>query len=110
MKTVEKYAFFQCENLKSITFSEGLEKIEVYAFWGNGCESLEFPASLRMVAQAAFAKCKSLKTVKFSDGLEVLGTDEYPDNGRAYYGTFDGSGLEHIELPSSLKRIEYSAF
>lgn len=45
-----------------------------------------------------------------NEGLEVLGTDEYPDDGRRWYGVFGGSALEYIELPSTLKRIEYSAF
>ena len=44
----------------------------------TGLESIEFPVSLRTIAQGAFNKCKSLKTAKFNEGLEVLGTDEYP--------------------------------
>ena len=51
-------------------------------------ESVEFPASLKTVAQAAFAGCKNLKTVKFNEGLEVLGTDEYFDDGGMYFGVF----------------------
>ena len=44
----------------------------------SGLENVEFPASLRTIAQGAFAECANLKTVKFGEGLEVLGTDEYP--------------------------------
>ena len=41
----------------------------------------------------------------------MLGTDEYlPKDSKFYYGTFRDSALEHIELPSTLRRIEYSAF
>ena len=54
--------------------------------------------------------CGSLRTVKFGEGLETLGTDEYPDNGKNWHGAFEGSQVEHIELPSTLRRIEYSAF
>ena len=68
------------------------------------------PASLRMIAQGAFAKCKSLKTVEFSEGLEVLGTDEYTDKGGMWYGVFEESSIESVDLPSTLKKIEYSAF
>ena len=91
-------------------FSEGLEKIGISAFNTNELKSVELPASLRTVSQAAFAKCKSLKTVKFNAGLEVLGTDEYVENGELYYGVFEESSIEHVELPSTLRRIEYSAF
>ena len=43
-------------------------------------------------------------------GLEVLGTDEYPSKGRIYYGVFQGSTIEEVTLPSTLKVIEYDAF
>ena len=45
-----------------------------------------------------------------NEGLEVLGTDEYPGNDGNWYGVFGDSALEYIELPSTLKKIEYSAF
>lgn len=47
--------------------------------------------------------------MKFNIGLEVLGTNECPDGG-IYYGVFWESALQHIELPSTLKRIEYCVF
>ena len=48
--------------------------------------------------------------MKFGEGLEALGTDEYFNNGKMYLGVFEQSSVEHVELPSTLKRIEYSAF
>lgn len=71
---------------------------------------MEFPASLRTVAQEAFACCKNLASVKFNDGLEVLGTDEYWDKGRRLYGVFEKSSLVSVKLPSTLKKIESWAF
>ena len=44
-----------------------------------------------------------------NEGLEVLGTDEYPGNDGNWYGVFEKSALEYVELPSTLKRIEYCA-
>lgn len=64
-----------------MTLPEELEKIGTGVFFDSGLESVEFPASLRVVSQAAFARCKNLKTVKFSDGLEVLGEDRYGASG-----------------------------
>ena len=91
-------------------FSEGLEKIGLQAFALSGLENIEFPASLRTIAQAAFAECKSLKTVKFNDGLEVLGTHEYADNGCRYCGFFQDSSVERVDLPTTLKKIEFCTF
>ena len=48
--------------------------------------------------------------MKFNEGLEVLGTNEYDDDGSMYLGVFQDSSVEHVELPSTLKRIEYCAF
>lgn len=110
LKAIEDDAFRECKGLTRVDFSEGLEKIGSQAFLGSGLEDVELPASLRTVSQAAFAKCESLKTVKFGEGLETLGTDEYADNGRMTYGVFHESSLERVELPSTLKRIEYNAF
>ena len=65
---------------------------------------------MKKVRQAAFEDCKSLVHAHLCDGLEVLGTDEtYTDNER-YGGVFEGSALEDIRLPSTLKTIKYSAF
>ena len=91
-------------------FPAGLEKICVGAFVKSGIENLVLPVALRAVAQEAFAKCRSLKTVKFSEGLEVLGMDEYPDSNSIYSGVFQESSLERVKLPTTLKRMEYSAF
>ena len=54
--------------------------------------------------------CKSLKTVVLNEGLEALGTNEYQDNCDEYGGVFQGSAIENVTLPSTLKRIEYNAF
>ena len=48
--------------------------------------------------------------VMFSDGLEVLGSGERVDDNQGFYGVFQESAVEHVELPSTLKRIEYSTF
>lgn len=91
-------------------FSEGLEKIGLGAFLKNGLESVELPATFRTIFQAAFAQCYSLRTVKINVGLEVLGTPEHLDGGGMRLGVFQDSSVEHVELPSTLKRIGYSAF
>ena len=48
--------------------------------------------------------------MQFADGLEALGTDEYTSDGKWLYGVFEESAVEHVKLPSTLRRIEYDAF
>ena len=40
----------------------------------------------------------------------MLGTDEYDSNGDMIRGVFEGSALENVKLPKTLRRIEYNAF
>ena len=40
----------------------------------------------------------------------MLGTDEYFGDDEPMRGVFEESALENIKLPSTLRRIEYSAF
>ena len=68
------------------------------------------PASLRRICQGAFSKCENLRTAKISEGLALLGTDGYTPKGNLFRGVFDRSALESVELPKTLKRIEYRAF
>ena len=65
---------------------------------------------MRIIHQNAFCKCQNLKKVVLNEGLEILGTDECTPDGRPWYGVFQDSALESIELPSTLRRIEYNAF
>ena len=96
--------------MKEATLPNCLESIDRFAFAATGLESVELPASLRKITHGAFYKCNCLKAVKFGEGLEVLGTDEYSNNGKMWCGVFEESSVEHVKLPSTLKRIEYSAF
>ena len=110
LKIIEVSTFSGCKNLKSVEFSEGLERIELGAFRESGLERVTLPRSLRVLAQAAFAKCENLKTVVLNEGLEALGTDEYSASGGMRHGVFGYSAVQDIHLPSTLKRIEYSTF
>ena len=42
--------------------------------------------------------------------LAVLGTDEYFGDYEMHAGVFEGSAVKRVDLPPTLKRIEYSAF
>ena len=111
LKMIKNEAFMGCANLKGVQLPDGLVEIGLRAFRESGLESVETPSSVRKIRQSSFCKCQNLKKVVLNEGLEVLGTDEYPDDdNEQWYGVFTDSALESVELPSTLKRIEYSAF
>ena len=76
----------------------------------NGIRTIVFPATVQVVRQAAFSLIASLRSAVLNEGLKVLGTDEYPPNGKQYSGVFEASGLKKVRIPSTLRVLEYSAF
>ena len=110
LRVVDENTFRECRRLRSVELPEGLERICIAAFYECGLESVSFPASLREICQTSFCLCPNLRSAKFGEGLEALGTRTYQDSSRIYHGVFSESALEHVELPSTLRRIEYNAF
>lgn len=102
--------FIGCKSLKSARLPDGLVEIGFRAFRESGLESIAIPPSVRVIHQSAFCGCRNLKKVTLNEGLEVLGTNKYPSGYGRWCGVFDGSALEHIDLPLTLKRIEYNVF
>ena len=72
---IESATFADCENLKTIEFSEGLETIGVQAFRECGVESIVTPKSLKTIHSGAFRECDNLKQVVLADTLEALGVE-----------------------------------
>ena len=110
LKVIEAHMFCNCNELKSVEFAEGLEKISLGAFQASGLENVVLPKSLKTICHAAFALCSHLRDVTGGEGLEIIGSNDYINGDRTYYGAFERSGLEHVELHSALKVIECNAF
>ncbi len=60
-------AFIFCNNLKTVTISEGVNSIENYAFWGCGFDSVEVPETVNSIGKSAFGGCENLKVVYFEN-------------------------------------------
>ena len=110
LKRIGYSVFEDCMNLSEIRLPEELEFIGKTCFARSGLQSVVFPSSLRTVAQEAFSGCRDLRKAVLNEGLETLGTDEYSRSNCMYDGVFDGSALEDVVLPPTLRRIEYRAF
>lgn len=83
------HAFYNMENLRSVTIPEKQKTIGDYAFWG--CKKLEeviFKGDITKIYDLAFSGCTSLKEIEFPDSLESIAE-----------GAFSGSGLESVYLP-----------
>ena len=132
VEVIEQQAFAGCDNLKKITFSEGLKSIGHRAFNGTAIESIVIPASVTDIANGAFMGCDSLKSIKVKRGNKVYDsrkkcnaiietatsklisacvTTSIPNSVKTI-GTnaFTQCKMKEIEIPSSVELIEYNAF
>ncbi|MDE5607992.1 MAG: leucine-rich repeat domain-containing protein [Muribaculaceae bacterium] len=74
IKTIEPYAFYNCNQIYGIFMSEGLEEIGEGAF--SGCSLLEnhtLPTTLKKIGDRAYYRCNALTEVVLPEGLDSLG-------------------------------------
>ena len=110
LKVIGNEAFMGCKNLRNFQLRDGLIEIGLRAFRESGLENIATPPSVRIISQSAFCECQNLRKAVLNEGLETLGTDEYPNGDGGWCGVFEGSVLEQVDLPSTLRKIEYSTF
>ncbi len=66
--------FYDCENLKTIKFEEGITKIPQCIFANcSGIEDVEIPDTVTSIEAYAFYNCKSLKNIILKIGIETIG-------------------------------------
>ncbi len=98
--TLAESAFYENEDLVTLSLPEGLEVISAAAF--AGCTSLthiQLPSSLREIGEGAFLGCVSLHQILLPANLTTIGEM-----------AFWGSGLDTISVPLSVTHIGDSAF
>lgn len=98
--SIGNYAFYNNNYLKRVTLSEMTENIYSCAFAYSSVEEVDFPSSLREIADNAFYFCENLKAVNLSEGLEKIGN--------AAFG--ECASLEEVSLPASLGQLGEGAF
>ena len=88
---------FSSTKLISITFEEGLKKINHAAFLCcNHLSALVLPKGVEKIAEGAFAECKKLTQIIINEGPEKI-----------LINSFSGSPLKCLELPQSVKIISW---
>jgi len=71
VKTINDYAFAGCTSLKSITIPANVTSIGDCAFNGSGIESITIPAAVTSIGNQAFGFCGSLNVVTFAAGSRI---------------------------------------
>ncbi len=115
VRKIGKFAFYECEDLCFINFSEKLESIGEYAF--SSCTALaktELPYSLKSIGFGAFYLCKNMTEMT----LPFVGDGESATHIGYIFGAenadwnenFVPNSLLHIILSENCKRIENKAF
>ncbi|MCR4898404.1 MAG: leucine-rich repeat domain-containing protein, partial [Acholeplasmatales bacterium] len=87
--------------LKSITFSEGITIIDIYAC--SGCSNLQtinFPSTMLSIKNYAFSRCSSLTNINLNDGLLSIYKEAF----------INCTGLESLSIPSTVTSIASDAF
>jgi hypothetical protein len=70
---IGELAFAYCDNLKSVTISEGVTSIGQYAFWGcQNLESVSIPSSVTNIGASAFYNCSSLTSITIPSGVTSI--------------------------------------
>ncbi len=115
MDYLSAQAFWNCQNLRSPTFPEGLNWIGESCFYNcDSISSIILPDSVTVCTNGAFAYCSGLKTVKLGSGLtHIAGGGDYSPGHSAFdgHGVFFGcTALTNVSFSETLKSIGNGAF
>ena len=101
IKEIEKKAFQNQRNLKSITLPSSLKTIGDYAFQGcSGLKTLELPTTLTSIGEGAFSGNTNVAEVTLPDNINTIGELAFQNC----------NSIKKIELPSTLTKIGANAF
>ena len=101
VRSIGKYAFYNCRFLNSITLPDGVETIGDYAF--GECtylKTITLPEGLKNIGDSAFYWCEYLGSIKFPESLISIGREAFKDCGT----------ITEIVIPDSVTSIGYYAF
>lgn len=126
VREIAEYAFYNLEEMRELVLLEGLTTIYEYAFSGSGIASFVMPDSVTTVYGYICQLCPNLERVVIGDGVKELGTcagwqDFYycPNLCEVDLGSsvevignacFGNTALERVDLPESVRQINFGAF
>ncbi len=88
IEIIGTYAFGTCESLLLVEMSEGVKRIEEYAFANNlYLNEVELPSTVEYIGKGAFGLCPMLSTIVYSGTIEEWNAIEKAE------GWYEGSAL-----------------
>ena len=123
--TIQENAFYNCDALKEVNFSEGLKYIGGNAFYGCPISKLTFPETLEEIADYAFESNYVIDELNFPKTRGVKLGNSSITRGPWYYASNDGpiiSGktfvcykaygtyVEKYTIPDGIETISCNAF
>ncbi len=101
VKSIDSFAFSDCNSLESIVLPEGVTSIGMDAFqYCSSLTSVIIPESVASIGAGAFRCCSSLTSIQLPDGVTSIGD-------HAFYGC---SSLTGITLPEGVTTLSDSVF
>lgn len=124
VESVGECAFAYCDELESLTISEGVTKIENEAFIGCvGMVSAILPSGVVRIGDRAFKQCIGLEAVTIPEGVKSIGDEAFLDCSRIKSMTLPSSvvsvgsyafkncaGLESVTIAEGVASLGYEAF
>ena len=108
VKKIGDYAFYECNNLLTVTGGSKLEKIGSYVFkYCTKLKDITLPSSIKEVGSSIFDECTSLKTAGPTSGnynIKLGFTETIPGY------LFADSEIEEITIPDTIKNLGTGAF
>ena len=99
LKYIGGSAFFDCRNIATVVFNDGLESLGANAFTNTALTEAVLPDSVKKLG-SAFRNCTKLSYAKLPEGVTEV--HDY---------LFSGcSALKEVVIPSSVTEIRYYAF
>ena len=104
LQAIGQFAFYYCENLKSILLPECLERVCMHAFmFCNNLREVRLPSTLTTIEKFAFHGCKNLTDISFMGTVEDWKDKVKKDNARNIFYKVPARKIKCIDGWCSLR-------